>query len=320
MNAVSYVSATCNLHVKGTRLFLDEDPFYFQGVSFFNALYNPTFNTDAETRSRWLCKFKENGISALRVWCQWDFSPPRMFVDVGSDTTMYTEGGALIAESARRLANLLTAANTLDMVIEVVAFSHEKIPGEENLLILKQEEAIKALVTFLLPYRNVLLQIWNEDSTNVLRHAEIIKAMDPDRLVTNSPGFAGNLGDEAQNRMMDVLTPHTVRRQAERFWEVAPQQIAELLETYGKPVIDDEPARTGIVQFGGIEGGTKPEQHIAQVQRVREVGGYHTYHHDMFQRGYGAPTTPPTGIPDPDFCAFHRQAFDYLRDHPTWEL
>lgn len=308
------------LNLRGTQLYLDDEPFYFQGLSFFNALYNPMFNTDAETRDRWLRKFRANGISALRVWCQWDFSPPRTFVDVGHDTTMYTEAGELIAESAQRLADLVMAANALDMVIEVVAFSHEKIPGEENLLIPKQELAVEALTKFLLPYRNVLLQIWNEDSTNVLRHAEIIKAVDPERLVTNSPGFAGNLGDEAQNRMMDVLTPHTVRRRAERFWEVAPQQIADLLETYEKPVIDDEPARTGIVQFGGIEGGTKPEQHIEQIRRVREAGGYHTYHHDMFQRGYGAPTTPPTGIPDPDFRTFHRQVFDYLRDHPIWEL
>jgi hypothetical protein len=314
------MKTTQTLRVEGTRLYLDDDPFYFQGLSFFNALYNPTFNTDAEIRSRWLHTFKDNGVSALRVWCQWDFSPPRTFVDVGPSTTMYTEDGALVAESTQRLADLLTAANNLDMVIEVVAFSHEKIPGEENLPVSKQEDAIKALTTFLRPYRNALLQIWNEDSTNVLRHAEIVKAVDPDRLVTNSPGFAGDLGDEAQNRMMDVLTPHTVRRQAERFWEVAPQQIAELLETYEKPVIDDEPARTGLVQFGGIEGGTKPKQHIAQIQRVRQVGGYHTYHHDMFQRGYGAPATPPTGIPDPDFRAFHRQVFDYLRDDPTWDL
>jgi hypothetical protein len=311
---------THKLEIRGTRLYLDEDPFYFQGLGFFNALYNPTFNADAEARGRWLRKFKANGIFALRVWCQWDFSPPRTFVDVGPDTTMYTEEGKLVAASSRRLADLILAADALEMIIEVVAFSHEKIPGEENLPIPKQERAIEALATFLRPYRNVLLQIWNEDSTNVLRHAEIVKAVDPERLVTNSPGFAGNLGDEAQNRMMDVLTLHTVRRKAERFWEVAPQQIAHLLKKYEKPVIDDEPARTGLVQFGGIEGGTKPEQHIAQIAKARDVGGYHTYHHDMFQRGYGAPSTPPTGIPDPDFRPFHRQVFDYLRDHPTWEL
>jgi hypothetical protein len=170
----------------------------------------------------------------------------------------------------------------------------------------------------LLPYRNLIVQIWNEDSTEVARHVAAVKREDPHRLVTNSPGYSNDLGDDAQNRLLDLLTPHTVRRQHERFWEEAPRQIAGLLERYAKPVIDDEPARCGIVQYGGIPGGTRPEQHIEQIKGVRAVGGYHIYHHDMFQRSYGDPATPPTGIPDPDFSPFHRQVFDYLRDHRQW--
>jgi hypothetical protein len=305
------------LSIAGTRLLLDWQPFYFQGVSFFNAIYNPTFNRSAADRLAWLRKFKANGVNALRVWCQWDFSPPRTFVDTAPDHTMYTPEGEIVEASFQRLADIIQAADSLNMVIEVTAFSHEKLP-HENLPVPLQTRAIKALTERLRPYRNIILQIWNEDSTAVLEHYETVKSVDEARIVTNSPGFAGNLGDEAQNRALDILTPHTVRRRAEKFWEVAPQQIALLLETYDKPVIDDEPARTGIVQFGGIEGGTQPEQHIAQIQKVRELGGYHTYHHDMFQRGYGAATTPPTGIPDPDFRPFHRQVFSYLRDHKTW--
>jgi hypothetical protein len=34
--------------------------------------------------------------------------------------------------------------------------------------------------------------------------------------------------------------------------------------------------------------------------------------------GYGSPAIPPSGIPDPDFSPFHRQVFDYLRDHKRW--
>ncbi len=36
--------ATRVLTIAGTRLLLDDQPFPFQGLSFFNALYNPTFN------------------------------------------------------------------------------------------------------------------------------------------------------------------------------------------------------------------------------------------------------------------------------------
>ena len=201
------------------------------------------------------------------------------------------------------------------MVLEVVLFCHEKQP---NLAVPVRERATRHVAERLLPYRNLILQVWNEDSSEVIRHFETIKAVDPDRIVTNSPGGANVLGDEAQNQVLDLLTPHTVRREATRFWEVAPAQIASLLEEYRKPVIDDEPARGGIVQYGGIEGGTKPEQHIEQIRRVRAAGGYHTYHHDMFQSGYGAPSTPLSGLPDPDFSPFHRQVFDYLRDNIAW--
>jgi hypothetical protein len=311
-------NSTRVLSIKGTKLFLDGDPFFFQGLSCFNAIYNPTLNASAQARESWLRKFKSNGVNTLRVWCQWDFSPPRTFVDVGPVTTMYTGDGEIVDMYFKHLERLLLAANSLAMVIEVVAFSHEKIPGEENLPVPLQERAIKALTQRLRPFRNLILQIWNEDSTNIMRHYDIIKSQDADRIVGNSPGFANNLGDDAQNRLMDVLMPHTVRHTRSKFWEIAPQQIAGLLHTYGKPVIDDEPARCGLVQFGGIEGGTQPGQHIAQIRAVREVGGYHTYHHDMFQRSYGAPTTSPTGLPDPDFSPFHRQVFDYLRENSKW--
>ncbi len=305
------------LSVEGTRLLLDGQFFYWQGLSFFNALYNPTFNASADARSHWLRVFDDNGINALRVWCQWEFEPPRDFVDTDPAHTMYTPEGEIRTASFARLEALLEAVRPIGMVVEIVLFSHEKEP---NLPVPAQERAVRVMAQRLLPHRDLLLQIWNEDSTQVARYFDAIKSIDPDRLVTNSPGFASDLGDPAQNRMLDLLTPHTARGDADRFWEVAAQQVAALLTEYGKPVIDDEPARTGTIQFGGISGGTEPWQHIAQIEAMRAVGGYHTYHHDMFQYAYGAPSTPPNGLPDPDYSRFHREVFDYLRDHRVWEL
>ena len=66
------------LAIEGTRLLLDGQPFLFQGLSCFNAIYNPTFNRSATDRLHWLRTFKENGVNALRVWCQWDFSARRV--------------------------------------------------------------------------------------------------------------------------------------------------------------------------------------------------------------------------------------------------
>ena len=111
---------------------------------------------------------------------------------------------------------------------------------------------------------------------------------------------------------MDVLTPHTVRQPPAEFWVDGPRQVGELLKAYGKPVIDDEPARCGTVKFGGIVGGTTAAQHVAHMRATEAAGGYYTYHHDMFQGGYGDPATPAHGIPDPDFNSFHREVFDAL--------
>ena len=315
---------THTLSISGTRLLLDGSPFYFQGLSFFNALYNPTLNRSQDDRLIWLTKFKANGINALRVWCEWNFVlPPRPYIDMSEDTVMYTTQGDVREEYFARLAALIEAADSLEMVIQVVLFSQERQPY--FLPPQAQDRAARQMAELLKPYGNIILQIWNECSLRVRRYYEICKAADPDRIVTNSPGLFNEkgvrfdrLGEDADNRVLDLLTPHTLRADAEIFWYTAPAQVAYLLDTYKKPVIDDEPARDGPVQFGGTPGGTRPVWHIEQIRRVRALGAYHTFHHDMFQYGYSSPLTPPSGIPDPDFSPVHRQVFDFLRANTTW--
>jgi hypothetical protein len=304
-------STTRTLGVDGTRLTLDGAPFPLTGVSFFNALYNPTFNRDRQERERWLRVFRDWGVNTLRVWCQWDYAPPRTFVDVAPEHSMYRDDGTVRDERFAVLVELIEAVDALGMVLEVTLFSHEKEP---NLAPAALERGARQMAERLRPYRNLIVQLWNEDSTEWRRLFEAVKGADRERLVTSSPGFANVLGDDEQNQAYDLLSPHTIRRSPDaRFWEVAPRQIASLIERFAKPVLDDEPARNGPVQFGGIEGGTRPEWHVEQIERVRAAGGYPIYHHDMFQYGYGAPTTPPSGIPEPDWSPFHRQVFAYLR-------
>jgi hypothetical protein len=199
------------------------------------------------------------------------------------------------------------------MALEVTLFSQERRP---NLPVPALEKAARNVTRILVPYRNVLLQIWNECDNETERYYETIKTTDPDRLVTSSPGFSDVLGSDEHNAMLEVLTPHTVRQPPARFWVDAPRQVATLLETFAKPVIDDEPARAGTVTFGGIVGGTTPAQHIAHMKATEAAGGYYTYHHDMFQGGYGDPATPRHGIPDPGFSPFHRQVFEALAATP----
>lgn len=311
---------TKTLSYKGTRFFLDDEPFYLQGVSFFNAIYNSAFNKSPAARLTWLKKFKDYGVNTLRFWCQLDLDR-RIFthhIDVDQEHTLYTPEGGVREDHFQTLSDIIMAANSLGMVIEVAMFINERSQSYEgNLPIWALERAALEMTQQLMPYRNVIMQIWNENSTETRRFYETIKKVDLFRIVTNSPGKESNfIGTDEENAMLDILTPHTIR-QHDRYFEVAPQQVAYFLEKYKKPVIDDEPARTGTLKFGGREG-TTPEHHIQQIEAVRGLGGYHIYHHDMFQMGYGDPSIPPSGIPDPEFSPYHKKVFEYLRDHRTW--
>ncbi len=98
----------------------------------------------------------------------------------------------------------------------------------------------------LAPYRNVVVQLWNEVSTEWEGLLRAVNGTDPQRRVTSSPGVANVLGSDEHNAAMDLLTPHTVRRSAERpFWEVAPEQVASLIARWNKPVIGGTAAGGG---------------------------------------------------------------------------
>jgi len=116
--------STHTLGVDGTRLTLDGRHFPLTGVSFFNALYNPTFNRGAADRERWLRTFLDWGVNTLRVWCQWDFAPPRTFIDTASDHSLYADDGSLREHHVQTLLDLCAATDALGMALEVTLFSH----------------------------------------------------------------------------------------------------------------------------------------------------------------------------------------------------
>src|SRR5688572_11058428 len=101
--------STHELTIDGTRFLLDGQPFPFQGVSFFNAIYNESFNRDADARVAWLRKFKRYGINLLRVWCQWDIRAG--FVDTRPDATMYEPDGRLRGPALARLKQIIEASD-----------------------------------------------------------------------------------------------------------------------------------------------------------------------------------------------------------------
>jgi hypothetical protein len=305
-------SQTSILGTEGTRFSLNGKPFPYTGMSFFNAIYNPEFGQDSAKRKQWMNKFRSYGINVLRIWAQWDNE--RGFTDACPTCSLYQPDGSLRQQHLETLQNILRDADHAGFVIELALFSHESLPHYEAMGQENTNKAVKLLTENLKPFRNLIFQIWNEHSDHVLEFLALIKAIDPDRMVTNSPGFAGNLGDPKQNNALDFLSPHTSRQNVGKHWEVSPREIDYLLHRYKKPVVDDEPARNGTSSFGGPKSPTSPYDQIAQILAVWKVGGYVNYHHDMFQLGYQGASTPSSGIPDPEFNPYHLKVFQLLAE------
>ncbi len=298
------------LTIKGTNFVLDQKPFNYIGISFFNALYNPTFNSSEEVMFNWLTKLNNNGITVVRIWGEWNNDLG--FIDTCDSCIMYKRDGNIRTFYLNRIKSLLEASASLDMVVEYVLFSSEskgkKLSDEAANL------AVKNITRELMPYRNLVFQIWNEFDYRVEDYYKIIKENDPYRLVSNSPGGGGTLGNDDHNELLDFLTPHTSRHG--KHWEKVGEEIKGLIDKFNKPVVDDEPARSGTREsewLGGPKDVTSPFDHIIHIYNVWKAGGHPIYHHDMFQTGYGTKPIPPSGIPDPDFDQYHKTVFEFLR-------
>ena len=61
------------------------------------------------------------------------------------------------------------------------------------------------------------------------------------------------------------------------------------------------------------------KRYISKEEIDKAFSGYVTYHHDMFQTGYGSKAVPPTGIPDPEFSPYHRQVFEFLKERKRYQ-
>lgn len=300
-----------DLKVKGTGFEYNGAPFEYTGVSFFNALYNAEFNRSSSSRQEYIKKFNEYGINVLRVWCQWDNE--RGFIDGGQGQTLYNEDGSIKPEIFSRLTGLLDDANNSGTIVLLALFSRESWNENIRLSDDASERAVQYLARELKPCRNLIFQIWNEHDYRTVDYLKIIKEIDKNRLVTNSPGYGGVLGSPAENRALDFLSPHT-SRDDNRHWELAEEEIRYLISKYQKPVVDDEPARRGTPQFGGPKSPTFPTDHIVHIFNVWNAGGYANYHHDMFQTGYGTDAIPSNGIPLPGFSPYHDQVFELLKN------
>lgn len=310
--------------ISGTCFLLNGKPFPYTGISFYNAIYNPTFNKSSADRRAWMQKFQKYGINVLRIFSQWDQKTP--WVDVCPDCTLFQRDGTLREKNIARLKEILADADSLGMVVQLEVFQHQSW-REGNLGATDEdrakaaERALPLLTRELSPYRNLAFQLFGEMTFRTVEYVKLVKSVDANRLVTNAPGGSGVLGTTQENLALDYLTPHTTRQSGGRHWEIVPREFEYLISRYRKPVVDDEPARNGTQMFGGPSSSenTYPYDHIMQIYQVWRAGGYITYHHDMFQTGYGTPSIAPSGIPDPEFSPYHRAVLEFIAHRERYQ-
>lgn len=298
------------IKINGTHFELNGKPFEFAGISFFNAIYNPAFNKSSELRRQYIRRFNEYGINVLRIWCQWDNA--RGFIDAGAGKTIYEADGSLRQEWLGQLKKIISDADEEGTIVLLVLFSRESWNENIRLSDKASDRAVAEMTKVLKPHRNLIFQVWNEFDHRTIEYCKIIKSIDGERIVTNSPGYAGVLGSSEENRALDYLSPHTTRDD-NRHWVIAEKEIHYLLHKFNKPVVDDEPARKGTSQFGGPKNPVVPFDHIIHIYEIWRTGAYVIYHHDMFQTGYGSDAIPPDGIPLPGFSDYHDMVFEFLK-------
>ena len=148
--------------VSGTCFLLNGKPFPYTGISFYNAIYNPSFNKSSAARRKWLQKFQKYGINVLRIFSQWDQKNP--WVDVCPECSLYQRDGTLREKNIARLKEILADAGALGMVVELEVFQHQSW-SEGNLGATDEERAksveraLPLLTRALLPYRNLTFQL-----------------------------------------------------------------------------------------------------------------------------------------------------------------
>ena len=106
-------SATSVHTIQGTGFFRDGGPFCYQGLGFFNALYNQKFNKPPQSREKWLCTFKSYGITVLRIWG--DRRVTNGWIDEGQANSLYVypeRRGMISRDDESRVLDILMPHTT----------------------------------------------------------------------------------------------------------------------------------------------------------------------------------------------------------------
>src|SRR5580692_10258257 len=87
--------------ITGSCFLLDGAPFPYTGISFYNAIYNPSFNKSSQDRRQWMQKFQKYGINVLRIFSEWNMKEP--WIDTCPECSLFYSDGRLREPNVARL-------------------------------------------------------------------------------------------------------------------------------------------------------------------------------------------------------------------------
>lgn len=215
---IAYVSAAdpsrsqTVLGIDGARFTVNGSPEFLLGASYYGGL-----GASDETRRADFDKLQEYGFNWVRVWATW--------AAFGGDlSAVEPTTGEPRQPYLQTLQKLVADCDRRGMIVDVTLSRGKteaappRLPTHES-----HRQAVRTLVEALKPYRNWYLDLSNERNIGDSRHTsiaelralrEIVREVDPDRLVTASQG--GDIGnDELRAYLKDVevdfITPHRPR-------------------------------------------------------------------------------------------------------------
>lgn len=236
------------LDADDTEFLIDQKPVFLLGASYYGGLGASDDFVDKD-----LAELKSHGFNWIRVWATWSA--------FGNNVSAIDSDGKARKPYFSRLKRLCEKANQLGMIVDVTLSRGNGVVGSGSLP--SQEahiNAVRLLASELKPYRNVYFDIANERNINDHRHVtfdelkilrNIIKEIDPERLVTASQGgdiSVEELKDYLGVVKVDFICPHRPRH-AESPAQTAEktQEYFEQMKEIGRvvPVHYQEPFRRG---------------------------------------------------------------------------
>jgi CubicO group peptidase (beta-lactamase class C family) len=240
---------TTQLGIAGPQFTLNGRPTFLLGISYYGGL-----GAGEETLRRDLDDIQRHGFNWIRVWATWGAFT--------NDVSAVHDDGAAREPFLTRLKQLVAECDHRGLVMDVTLSRGNAVTGPARLQTAEaHRNAVGTVTAALKSYRNWYLDLSNErnvrdkrfSSYDELRRArELVRQLDPDRLVTASHAgdiTRGELSEYLTTVGVDFITPH-------------------------RPRGPESPARTG----------TKTGEYLSWMKELRRVVPVH--YQEPFRRGY----------------------------------